>query len=55
MALASAATEEEFQKIIAELQDFNSTSNTEKGDDNSSDSDDPEDPYLQEDFFSQFH
>ena len=30
MALASAATEEEFQKIIAELQDFNSTSNTEK-------------------------
>ena len=55
MALASAATEEEFQKIIAELQDFNSTSNTKKGDDNSSDSDDPEDPYLQEDFFSQFH
>ena len=55
MSVQAINSYEEFQKIIAELQDFNSTSNTEKGDDNSSDSDDPEDPYLQEDFFSQFH
>ena len=53
MALANATTKEEFQKIIAELQEFNSTSNTEKSDDASES--DSQDPFLQPDFFSQYH
>ena len=53
MALANATTEEEFQKIIAELQEFNSTSNTEKSDDSTES--DSQDPFLQPDFFSQYH
>ena len=52
MALANATTEEEFQKIIAELQEFNSTSNTEKSDDSTAS--DSQDPFLQPDFYSQY-
>ena len=52
MALANATTEEEFQKIIAELQEFNSASNTEKSDDSTET--DSQDPFLQPDFYSQY-
>ena len=52
MALANATTEEEFQKIIAELQEFNSASNTEKSDDSTKT--DSQDPFLQPDFYSQY-
>ena len=48
MALANASLEEEFQRIITELQNFNSSTNTEKDDSNDSQED-------QDDFFSQFH
>ena len=48
MALANASSEEEFQRIITELQSFNSSTNTEKDDSNDSQED-------QDDFFSQFH
>ena len=50
MALANATTEEEFQKIIAELQEFNSASNKEKSDDSTET--DSQDPFLQPDFYS---
>ena len=46
MALAKATTEEEFQRIIAELQSCNSS--TEKDDSIGSQED-------QDDFFSQYH
>ena len=50
MALANASTEEEFQKIVTELQSFNSEPNTDKEDSINSDNQDDQD-----DFFSQYH
>ena len=50
MALANAANEEEFQKIIIELQSYNSESNTEKADSINS-----EDENTPVDFFSQYY
>ena len=46
----SLTTEEEFQKIVTELQSFNSEPNTDKEDSINSDNQDDQD-----DFFSQYH